>query len=43
VTLADSSTRTFLADGDTVTIRATAPGPDGTTLTIGEVTGTVQP
>ncbi|MCZ7419403.1 MULTISPECIES: fumarylacetoacetase [unclassified Micromonospora] len=35
--------RTFLADGDTVTITATAPGPDGTTLTLGEVTGTVLP
>ncbi|MGH3416944.1 MAG: fumarylacetoacetase, partial [Actinocrinis sp.] len=28
--LADGSTRTFLADGDTVSIGATAPGPDGT-------------
>ncbi|MTK00548.1 fumarylacetoacetase [Micromonospora sp. CP22] len=35
--------RTFLADGDTVTITATAPGPDGTTLTLGEVTGVVLP
>ncbi|HEX5741789.1 MAG TPA: fumarylacetoacetase [Pilimelia sp.] len=35
--------RTFLADGDTVTITATAPGPDGTTVGLGEVTGTVRP
>ncbi|HET8659905.1 MAG TPA: fumarylacetoacetase [Micromonosporaceae bacterium] len=43
VTLADGSSRTFLADGDTVTIGATAPGPDGILLTLGEVTGTVLP
>ncbi|SCL20877.1 fumarylacetoacetate hydrolase [Micromonospora nigra] len=35
--------RTFLADGDTVTITATAPGPDGTTVALGEVTGTILP
>ncbi|MFF3852015.1 fumarylacetoacetase [Micromonospora sp. NPDC002575] len=35
--------RTFLADGDTVTITATAPGPDGTTIGLGEVTGTIRP
>ncbi|MGW4678892.1 fumarylacetoacetase [Micromonospora taraxaci] len=39
----DDETRTFLADGDTVTITATAPGPDGTTIALGEVTGTVRP
>lgn len=43
VTLADGSTRTFLADGDTVTITATAPGPDGTTVGFGELTGTILP
>ena len=43
VTMADGSTRTFLEDGDTVTISATAPGPDGTTIGLGEVTGTVVP
>ncbi|SDY10969.1 fumarylacetoacetate hydrolase [Micromonospora pattaloongensis] len=43
VTLADGSARTFLEDGDTVTIRATAPGPDGTTIGLGEVTGTILP
>ncbi|WP_410814610.1 fumarylacetoacetase [Micromonospora sp. 067-2] len=42
VQLGDES-RTFLADGDTVTITATAPGPDGTTIALGEVTGTVRP
>jgi fumarylacetoacetase len=36
--LADGSTRTFLNDGDTVTLRATA-GP----ITLGEVTGTIIP
>ncbi|MEU1585900.1 fumarylacetoacetase [Micromonospora sp. NPDC005710] len=36
-------TRTFLDDGDTVTITATAPGPDGTTIALGEVSGTVRP
>ncbi|MGW0431945.1 fumarylacetoacetase [Micromonospora sp. NPDC003197] len=35
--------RSFLADGDTVTISATAPGPDGTTVALGEVTGTIVP
>ena len=39
--LADGSTRTFLQDGDTVTLRATAPGPGGTSLDLGEVTGSV--
>jgi fumarylacetoacetase len=43
VTLADGSQRTFLADGDTVTITATAPGPDGRTVGFGEVGGTVVP
>jgi len=43
VTLADGSTRTFLLDGDTVTISATAPSVTGGTLTLGEVTGTVTP
>lgn len=43
VTLGDGSRRTFLEDGDTVSIRATAPGPDGTTVGLGEVTGTILP
>ena len=41
--LGDGSTRTFLEDDDSVTIRATAPGPDGTVLTLGEVSGTIRP
>ncbi|MCO7221386.1 fumarylacetoacetase [Klenkia sp. PcliD-1-E] len=43
IPLADGTTRTFLEDGDTVTISATAPGPDGTRIGLGEVTGTVRP
>ena len=35
--------RTFLEDGDTVTLRATAPGANGGRLALGEVTGTVLP
>jgi fumarylacetoacetase len=35
--------RTFLRDGDTVTITATAPGPEGSVIGFGEVTGTVVP
>lgn len=43
VTLGDGSTRAFLEDGDTVTIRAEAPGPNGTRLKLGAVTGTIVP
>ncbi|MFC7487900.1 fumarylacetoacetase [Knoellia sp. CPCC 206453] len=43
VTLDDGSTRTFLEDGDTVVLRATAPGPDGTTISLGECVGTIRP
>lgn len=43
VTLADGKEHTFLVDGDTVTITATAPAADGGTLGFGEVTGTVRP
>ncbi|MFG2039019.1 fumarylacetoacetase [Dactylosporangium sp. NPDC048998] len=39
--LADGTTRKFLLDGDTVTITATAPGPEGTRIGFGEVTGTI--
>lgn len=35
--------RTFLEDGDTVTIRASAPGELGGRIALGEVTGTVVP
>ncbi|HET8717498.1 MAG TPA: fumarylacetoacetase [Nocardioidaceae bacterium] len=35
--------RSFLEDGDTVTLRATAPGALGGRIALGEVTGTVLP
>jgi fumarylacetoacetase len=35
--------RTFLEDGDTVTLRATAPGALGGRIALGEVTGTILP
>jgi fumarylacetoacetase len=41
--LADGSTRTFLEDGDVVTITATAPGAGGGRITFGEVTGRIEP
>ncbi|WP_329105125.1 fumarylacetoacetase [Micromonospora sp. NBC_01699] len=43
LTLSDGTTRTFLEDGDTVTITATAPGPNGRPVALGEVTGTITP
>jgi fumarylacetoacetase len=43
VRLADGAERTFLEDGDAVTISATAPGLGGTVVGLGEVTGTVKP
>ena len=43
LSLADGSTRSFLEDGDTVTITATAPGPDGSVIGLAEVTGTIRP
>lgn len=43
LTLADGSTRTFLEDGDTVTITATAPAADGRRLALGDVIGTITP
>lgn len=43
VKLSDGQTRAFLEDGDTVRITATAPGPDGTEIALGEVTGTILP
>ncbi|WP_030678039.1 fumarylacetoacetase [Streptomyces sp. NRRL B-1347] len=36
-----SGKRTFLEDGDVVTLSAWAPGPDGTRVGLGEVTGRV--
>ncbi|MFJ7215573.1 fumarylacetoacetase [Amycolatopsis sp. NPDC098790] len=41
--LPDGQTRTFLEDGDEVTITATAPGPGGARIGFGEVRGTVVP
>jgi fumarylacetoacetase len=41
--LPDGSTRTFLEDGDEVTITATAPGPGGARIGFGEVTGRILP
>lgn len=41
--LPDGAERTFLQDGDEVTITATAPGPDGTRVDFGAVTGRVLP
>ncbi len=43
VKLSDGQSRSFLEDGDTVTITATAPGPNDTRIALGEVTGTVLP
>ena len=43
VTLADGSTRTFLEDGDEVTVTAWAPGADGTRIGLGSVTGRILP
>jgi fumarylacetoacetase len=43
LTLPDGSTRTFLEDGDVVTITATAPWTDGSRIGFGEVTGRVEP
>jgi fumarylacetoacetase len=41
--LADGTTRSFLEDGDEVTISATAPAGNGTRISLGEVTGRVEP
>jgi fumarylacetoacetase len=43
IPLADGSTRTFLEDGDVVTISASAPGAGGSRIGFGEVTGQVLP
>jgi fumarylacetoacetase len=42
VEMADGSTRTFLEDGDTVIIRGSASGPDGTRIGLGEVAGRIR-
>ncbi len=41
--LAGGEERAFLEDGDTVTIRASAPGTGGARIGFGEVTGTIVP
>ncbi|GGK70842.1 fumarylacetoacetase [Planomonospora parontospora subsp. parontospora] len=43
VKLSDGSVRAFLEDCDTVSITATAPGPEGGLITLGEVSGTILP
>ena len=43
LTLDDGSRRGFLLDGDRVTISATAPGPDGSVVALGDVTGSIRP
>jgi fumarylacetoacetase len=43
ITLSDGSVRTFLEDGDEVTITATAPGLDGSRIGIAGVSGTIVP
>ena len=43
IVLEDGSERSFLEDGDTVTITGWAPGPDGSRIGLGEVTGTILP
>jgi fumarylacetoacetase len=41
--LPDGSVRSFLEDGDEVTITATAPATDGSRIGFGEVTGRIRP
>jgi fumarylacetoacetase len=41
--LPDGTTRTFLEDGDTVTISGTAPGASGGRVSLGAVTGVIVP
>jgi fumarylacetoacetase len=43
VGLPDGSTRAFLEDGDEVVITATAPGPGGVRVGLGEVAGRIEP
>ncbi len=43
VPLPDGSSRTWLLDGDEVTISATAAGPDGNRIGLGSVTGCILP
>jgi fumarylacetoacetase len=41
LSLPDGTSRTFLEDGDELTITATAPAADGTRISFGEVTGRI--
>jgi fumarylacetoacetase len=41
LTLSDGCTRSFLDDGDEVSIIATAPGPQTSTIGLGEVRGRI--
>ena len=41
--LADGSARSFLQDGDTVAITATAPGLGGRPIGLGQVVGAIRP
>jgi fumarylacetoacetase len=43
LSLADGTRRAFLEDGDEVVISATAPGPDGELISLGEVRGRIVP
>jgi len=43
ITVADGSQRGYLEDGDSVVIRATAPGPGGQRVVLGAVEGTIAP
>jgi fumarylacetoacetase len=43
LTLPDGSTRTWLEDSDELLITATAPGPDGTRVGLGDAHGQVMP
>jgi fumarylacetoacetase len=43
LTLSDGTTRSFLCDGDEVSITATAPGPATSTIGLGEVRGRISP
>ena len=43
VTLHDGTVRTFLEDGDVITIRGRAPGADGAPIGFGDLTGRIDP
>jgi fumarylacetoacetase len=43
LTLSDGTTRSFLCDGDEVSITATAPGPATSTIGLGEARGRISP